>query len=267
MVAMSESTAERVAALLLAFDGAADGERTVSELAREVNRERSQVSRMLKSLARGGLIDQDPMTRAYRLSWRLRVLSAQAGDEHLVRASRPVLQRLVAATGEVALLSVQEGNRSLTVLREESQQSLQAGGWVGRRSPLHYTASGRALLMDSDDEHIESLTAADLTNTTAGPDAPRDMATLLQRMRDDRARGYSVASEEIEVGLTSVAAPIRDRRRHVLGVINISGPTIRIVDRVDSIGTLLLRSTHAVSSSLYSTTAPTKTSSDAERDT
>lgn len=245
-----DTTAERVAALLLAFETPDGSARSVSELARAVGRERSQVSRMLSALARGGLLEQDPLTRTYRLGWHLRVLAASAGDDLLVRACRPVLQRLVATTGEVALLSVQEGNRSLTVLREESQQSLQAGGWVGRRSPLHCTASGRALLMDSDDDHVVELTAPDFGTVETGPAAPRDVAALLQRLREDRVRGYSVASEEVEVGLTSLSAPVRDRHGRIAGVINVSGPTQRLISHVDAIGDLLLRAAHSAATKM-----------------
>lgn len=259
---MADSTAERVAALLLAFETPGPAARSVSDLARTVGRERSQVSRMLKALARGGLLEQDEATRAYRLGWHLRVLAASAGDDSLVRASRPILQRLVATTGEVALLSVQEGNRSLTVLREESQQSLQAGGWVGRRSPLHCTASGRALLFDSDDEHVHALTAQDLAAPNTGPRAPRELSTLLQRLRDDRKRGYSVASEEVEIGLTSISTPIRDRRAQIIGVLNVSGPTPRLADRVDSIGNLLIRGARSAAQAMNTPSAAAKDGTD-----
>lgn len=251
---MSESTAERVAALLLAFEdpGQAGGEHSVGELARAVGRERSQVSRMLKALARSGLVEQDPDRRTYRLGWNLRILSTGAGNYPLVQATRPALQALVAKTGEVALLSVQEGNRSLTVLREESQQSLQAGGWVGRRSPMHCTASGRALMYDFDDELIETLTADDLTIPTSAPGAPKDLASLLQRIELERARGYSVASEEVEIGLTSVATPVRDRLGHIAGVLNVSAPTSRIITRTDSVGQLLIAASRAITQNLRS---------------
>lgn len=86
----------------------------VSDLARAVGRKRSQVSRMLHALEGGGLVEQDPDTRRYRLGWELLVLAAGAGDAALLRAARPALRRAVARTGEVALLSVQRGRRSLT---------------------------------------------------------------------------------------------------------------------------------------------------------
>lgn len=252
------SAAERVAALLLAFEnpGPHGGNHSVSELARAVGRERSQVSRMLQSLARTGLVEQDPTTRTYRLGWNLRVLAAVSGDYLLTRACRPVLQALVARTGEVALLSVQEGNRSLTVLREESHQSLRAGGWVGRRSPMHCTASGRALLFDTPDDQIEALTAPDIDTTMSAPNAPTTVDALLRRIHREGRQGYSVASEEVEIGLTSVGVPIRDLDAQIVGVINISAPTSRIIDKVDAIGGLLLSAARNVSQALSSRRTP-----------
>ncbi|MEU6131665.1 IclR family transcriptional regulator [Saccharopolyspora sp. NPDC047091] len=228
-----DTGAERVAALLLAFGaGGAGNDHGVSDLARAVGRERSQVSRMLKSLERGGLVEQDPQTRRYRLGWTLLVLASSAGDAALLRAARPALRGIVARTGEVALLSVQRGNRSFTVLREESNQSLRAGGWVGRSSPMHCTASGRALLFDSDDDLVDALTEQDLRTPISGTAAPRDLPELLERLRAERESGYAVAGEEVEIGLTSVGVPVRDHSGALVAAVNISGPTSRLVGRI-----------------------------------
>lgn len=229
-----DSGAERVAALLLAFgSGGAANDHGVSDLARAIGRERSQVSRMLKALERGGVVEQDPQTKRYRLGWTLLVLASSAGDAVLLRAARPALRRVVTGTGEVALLSVQRGNRSFTVLREESNQSLRAGGWVCRSSPLHCTASGRALLLDSDDELVNALTEEDLQTPISGPAAPRNFDDLLERLHAERARGYAMASEEVEIGLTSVGVPIRDHSGILTAAINISGPTSRLNGRIN----------------------------------
>lgn len=251
------STTEKVALLILAFElgpGGTATDRSVSELARAVGRERSQVSRMLASLRRTGIVEQDPQSHRYRLGWRVRVMASGAGDQLLINAARPVLQTVVARAGEVALLSVQEANRSLTVMRQESQNTLQGGGWVGRRSAMHYSASGRALLFDSHDEVIEALTAEDLTQTLrSGPAAPRTLETLLKRLREERRRGYSIASEELEVGLTSVGAPIRNMHGDIVAVINVSGPTPRVMGGADSIGRLLVAASSSISRTLKKT--------------
>ncbi|MGQ4598541.1 IclR family transcriptional regulator domain-containing protein [Nocardia sp. R6R-6] len=251
---MTTSTTEKVAQLLLAFEVDSSGgsvDRSVSELARIVGRERSQVSRMLQSLSRAQVVEQDPETRRYRLSWRVRVMAGAAGDQLLVRAARPMLQVLVARTDEVALLSVQDANRSLTVLREESQNSLRGGGWVGRRSPMHYSASGRALMFDYDGELIEALTADDMrAGGRIGPNSPRRLDDLLKRLHAERRQGFAVASEEIEVGLTSIGAPVRNAQGHIVAVVNVSGPTSRVLPHVSNIARLLLAASTSITRSL-----------------
>ncbi|MEU9796218.1 IclR family transcriptional regulator [Streptomyces sparsogenes] len=251
------TSAERVAALLLAFGkGGAGSYHGVSDLARAVGRERSQVSRMLHALERGGLVEQDPVSRRYRLGWSLLVLASGAGDAALLRAARPVLRKVVARTGEVALLSVQRGNRSLTVLREESAQSLRAGGWVGRSSPMHCTASGRALLFDSDDELVEALTADDLLAPSHGLAVPRNLDELLARLHIERERGYAVASEEVEIGLTSVAVPVRNPAGDLVAVVNISGPTSRLITRIDEVARRLRAAATALETALANPPRP-----------
>ena len=217
---MTMSTAEKVAELMLAFEsdnagGSAD--RSVSELSSIVGRERSQVCRMLKSLRQAQVVEQDPYSHRYRLGWKVQVLAAGAGDQVLVGASRPILQALVARTGEVALLTVQEANRGLTVMREESQNSLRRGGWIGQRSAMHYTATGRALMFDADDELVKALTVDQFgADSRSGPNAPRNLDELLERLRVERKQGYAIASEEVETGLTSVSVPVRNQQGHLL---------------------------------------------------
>ena len=251
---MTMSTAEKVAELMLAFEsdnagGSAD--RSVSELSSIVGRERSQVCRMLKSLRQAQVVEQDPYSHRYRLGWRVRVMAAGAGDQVLVRAARPILQALVARTGEVALLTVQEANRGLTVMREESQNSLRRGGWIGQRSAMHYTATGRALLFDADDELVKALTADEFGAVSgSAPNPPRNLDDLLERLRVERKQGYAVASDEIEAGLTSVSVPVRNWQGHLLAVLNVSGPTPRMVDRVEATARLLMSASSAITLAL-----------------
>ena len=168
------STVRRVFAVLsaIADESGESQELAVTDIARAVGRERSQVSRMLKSLAACGLVEQDAATRAYRLGWQLYALAASSGDQRLLALGRPVLADLSAQTGEVALLSVLRGSRVLTVLRQDSPRLLQAGGWVGLTSPLHVTAAGRALLFDYPDAQVGQLVRDDIGRDAFGPRAP-----------------------------------------------------------------------------------------------
>jgi DNA-binding IclR family transcriptional regulator len=226
----------RVAAVLRAI--AAEPGRTEvagSEIARVVGRERSQVSRMLKSLAAAGLVEQNPETRAYRLGWQLFVLAARAGDQRLVGPGTAILRAVVTETGETALLSVLSGNRSFTVLSQRPDRNVQAGGWVGRTSPLHAAASGRALLLDLPDDAVRDLAAADIGAANLGPRAPTSLPQVLEKLARERQAGYCVALDELEGGLTSVGVPVRDSTGTIIAALNISGPTVRMADRIDAL--------------------------------
>src|SRR5690242_18953435 len=90
----------------------------VVEVARIVGREKSQVSRGLRTLADLGLVDRDPETLDYRLGWRLSALAARAGDAHLLGLAPPMVGALVARLGETVHLSVLQGTDVMTVLSE-----------------------------------------------------------------------------------------------------------------------------------------------------
>lgn len=208
----------------------------VVEIARLLGREKSQVSRTLKTLAASGLVDRNPDTLGYRLGWRLFTLAASAADQHLLAAAPAVLRRLVTVVGERAHLSVLEGDEVLTVLSENpSRAVIQASGWVGRASSLQNTSSGRALLFDHSDEEIRGL-LADVDFGSEARNAPRNAADVLNRVSQARQRGYAVADEEFEVGLVAVAAPVRDFRGRIIAALNVSAPKFRFGQKLDAAG-------------------------------
>jgi len=207
----------------------------VVRIAQLVGREKSQVSRALKTLAESGFVDRDPETLAYRLGTRLFVLAARAGDQRLLTAAPPILAELVAGTGETAHLSVLTDAEVLTVVSQASPRALQARSWAGRRVPVHCTSSGRALLFDHDRARLaELLPGHELP--ARGLCSPRDVAELHRRIAAARGRGYAVVDQEFERGLVGVAAPVRDFRGRIVAALNVSGPKFRFGTQLDSAG-------------------------------
>jgi DNA-binding IclR family transcriptional regulator len=192
---------------------------------------------MLKSLSEAGLVEQNPETRAYRLGWQLYVLAAQAGDQRLVNRGAAVLRAVVLESGETALLSVLDRNQSFTILSERSTHAVQAGGWVGRSSPLHASASGRALLLATPDEEVRELIRHDVGRAGLGPCALKTVPQVLARLRTEREAGCCVAIDELEAGLTSIGVPVQDSTNHIIASLNISGPSFRVSDRLDVLTT------------------------------
>src|SRR5438128_1207846 len=58
--------------------------------------------------------------------------------------------------------------------------------------------------------------------------APRDVPAVLERLRAERARGFALAAEEMEPGLTAVAVPVHDHRGDVVAAVNVSAPVFRL---------------------------------------
>ncbi|MFN2490897.1 MAG: IclR family transcriptional regulator [Actinomycetota bacterium] len=236
-------------AVLLALgseEAAAAGGLTVTQATVVTGREKSQISRTLKTLAELGLVDRDPSTLAYRLGWHLLALAAHAGDQRLLEAAGPLLARLVSDLGEGAHLSVLQGSEVLTVLSRPSAQAVQAVGWVGRTVPAYCTSSGRALLLDHDIEGLRSIWPQRRLGR-AGPRSPRDIAELHERIVHARARGFTEVDEELEPGLVAVAAPVRDARGRIVAAVDVSAPKFRFEDRLVPTGKKVMAAAAALS--------------------
>lgn len=233
MAAETATSLKRGLAVLIALEG---GELGVTRIAELVGREKSQVSRTLKVLAEQGLVERDPATLAYRLGWRVFALAAVAGEQRLVAAAPARLRELVRAFGEGAHLSVLHGSGVLTVVSESPPHAVQAVGWVGRIVPAGCTSAGYALLVDHDRSDLRTF-LPDAAFRRENKRAPQTADELWERLGAARTRGYAVADEEFEPGLTAVAAPVRDFRGAIVAAVNVSAPHFRFAARVEEAGT------------------------------
>src|SRR5687767_6784883 len=95
----------------------------VSWIAQRLGREKSQVSRALRALEGEGMVERDPVTRRYRLGWRLFALAARSQQARLVQVSAPFLRRLATAFDEDAHLCVLRGDQVLTLVSMPSSRA------------------------------------------------------------------------------------------------------------------------------------------------
>jgi IclR family transcriptional regulator, KDG regulon repressor len=227
----------------------------VTRIADLLGREKSQVSRTLKTLATFGLVDRDPDSLAYRLGWRIYALASLAGDRRLLDLARPLLKQLVDAFEERAFLSILQGSATLTLLSESAPTSLQASGWVGRETPAYCTSVGQVLLLDEDASGLARLFAG-VTFRQLGPGTPRSLEEFAARIAVARERGYAIADEEMEPGLVAAAAPVRDPAGRIVAALNVSGPKFRLGDRLDAAGETLVAAAADLSAALAGRPAP-----------
>ena len=238
MTAVGETGLERMIDILSALgepESARNGGLGVVRIAQIVGREKSQVSRALRSLDQAGLVERDPATREYRLGWRLFTLAARVGDQRLLALAPPVLRGLVGALGETAHLTVLDGGEVVTVFSVSSPSTVRAIEWTGHGVPVHCTSAGRALLLDHDAGALRAM-LGDGELAAPAPGAPRDVAELARRIEAARARGYAAIDGEFEDGHAGVAAPVRDFRGRIVAAVNVSAPAFRLAPRLDAAG-------------------------------
>ena len=207
---------------------------TVAQLARALGRDKSIVSRQLKPLVELGVVERNEDGR-HRLGWRLFAVAARAGDQRLLLLAPPVMRRLTQLVRERVHLSIRRGPEVFTILSESPNRMVEAVSWVGRTSPIAATSSGRVLLFDHSEEEIRELLKGRFERGP-GPNAPRNVKELITRVSTARQQGFAMVADEFDEDLAGVAAPVRDVHGRIIAVLNVSAPSYRLKDHLNTAG-------------------------------
>jgi IclR family acetate operon transcriptional repressor len=207
---------------LIADAGGAQG---ISQLSAASGLPVPTVHRLLHTLIATGYVRQDA-ARRYALGPRLTHLGNLA-SQSLGAWTRPLLARLVEATGETANLAILEGAEVVYLAQVPSPHAMRMFTEPGRRILAHCTAVGKVLLAA-----LPLADVAGLIGATGMPaNTPRtitDLDTLVKALGDARDNGYAVDDGEQELGVrcVAVAVPYPGARTAV----SISGPQARVDD-------------------------------------
>lgn len=203
------------------------GQSGVAALAQELGLHKSTVHRLLVVLERNRYVERSDSGR-YRLGWRLFELGMSAvSNLDLFERARPFVARLARESGETAHLGVLRLGSIVSLVSQESDRTVRTPATVGRRSPLHCTSQGKAILAYLPPEQVDAAIATcDFKPYTA------NTITGLERLRSElaivRKRGYAVDNEEFEEGLRCVGAPVFSHSGEVIAAISMAGPAYRV---------------------------------------
>jgi IclR family acetate operon transcriptional repressor len=221
------NTPERVLRLIEAVAEREDGI-GVRGLALEIDIDRSAVSRMLRQLSALGALEAAGVPGRYVIGPRLYALaSAVSARDHLLRAARPQLQDLVVTSRETAYLGVREGNEVVYRDVVECSQPVRYVAPLGRGSPLHAGAGGRAILAGLPrDEACSLLEASELGALTANTIV--SLEELMVRIDADREQGFSFSVGERVATGAAVGAPFYDGFGTCVGSLVVAFPAERL---------------------------------------
>lgn len=197
----------------------------LSGVARRTGLSRATARRILHTLASLGYVDTD----GKEFSLRPRILElgyAYLSSLGLPELSMPHLERLTLEVDESCSVAVLDGTEIFYVARVAKRRIMTVSINVGTRFPAHLTSMGRVLiagLSDSDRDnllsHIDWTPRTDHTITER-----RQLEAELGNIGD---QGWAMVDQELEEGLRSIAAPIRNSAGHTIAAVNVSASSRR----------------------------------------
>ncbi|MEW1545689.1 IclR family transcriptional regulator [Streptomyces tsukubensis] len=203
------------------------GEAGVTEIADELGVHKSTAFRLLGALENRGLVTQARERGKYSLGAGLiRLAGAAAGRLDIAQESAPLCRALADEIGDTVNVAVLDDDAAVNVAQARGAASVTSYNWIGRRTPLHATSSGKVLLAHAPAAVRERVLAAGPTAYT--PHTVTSPALLARLLDETAERGYAIAVEELETGLNAVAAPVRCHDGTVAGALSVSGPAYRL---------------------------------------
>jgi IclR family acetate operon transcriptional repressor len=233
-------------AQLLALVLESDAPRGLTDLAADAGLPKSTASRLLNALERNGLVEQQGERGRFRAGpVVVRFAGGLAGRNLVEMAQRP-MTALADATGETINLGVPGLGGVEHLAQVEGKHFLGTTQWVGRTVPYHCSANGKVLLAYDAartplDGPLEPLTSRTIV----------DPVILKSELKTIRREGFAVATDELELGLCAVAAPVFDETGNVVAAISVSGPTLRLTPkRIAELRPMVIKQSRALSKQL-----------------
>ncbi|MFI9253149.1 IclR family transcriptional regulator [Streptomyces sp. NPDC053069] len=203
------------------------GEAGVTEIAEELDVHKSTAFRLLGVLENRGLVAQAKDRGKYYLgAGVLRLAGAAAVRLDISQEGVPVCREVADELGETVNIAVLDDDAAVNIMQARGTASVTAQNWLGRRTPLHATSSGKVLLAHMPPTLREGLLARSLPRFTDRTITGAGM--LRAELEAVVEQGYGVTIEELELGLAAVAAPVRAHDGKVIAAISVSGPVYRL---------------------------------------
>jgi len=213
---------------ILVYMGEQSPEAGITDLASELGLAKATVHRLLTTMERFDLIERNAESERYRLGLKLHQLGSRAVESRALRTeAHRLLVEMSRRSRETVSLAMPAPGGVICLDRLDSPHTIiTVCTPVGSMFPAHCTAAGKAILAYMADDEIEELVRRhglrQFTQFTI-----RQMSALKENLQLIRRRGYAVDHQELERGLSGVAAPVLSAHERVIAAVGIAGPTLR----------------------------------------
>lgn len=219
---------------------------TLSDAAKELQVNKNIAHRLLFTLEELGFIQEDAVSRKYRLTFKLLNLArTQWIKSDVLSQSEPLLKELARSTGELVRLALVELGELRWVFAEiGAQRSLMIDPAYGGNIIPHVHATSKAYLMTLPEAELERRIEG-FTFTAYSPHSITDAGTFKAHIQEARSEGFACSYEERDLGIAAVAVPVLGGDRltgpRCVAVVSISAPASRMSkDQIKSMARELL---------------------------
>ncbi len=198
---------------------------TLADVSRNTGLPRAAVRRFLLTLEELGYVRSED--RRFSLTPRVLELGhAYLSALTLPEIAQPHLRTLVGRVDESCSMSVLDGTDIVYVAREPTRRIMTVAISIGTRFPAYATSMGRAMLSQLPEPRLRTMLARSplLARTSRTITDLEELVSEIARVRD---RGWALVDQELEDGLRSIAAPVRDQHGQAVAAVNVSTHTSR----------------------------------------
>ena len=217
-----------------------DDEIGLSELASSCGLNITTTHRIVHTLVKRGYLKQRQERQKYSLSTKFLQYSNVITRRMKIRdVASPILDALSKMAGESVNIAILDSNEAVYIEHIDTNKSLRIFTQIGNRVPLYCTGVGKIFLAYMrDDESQKVLKGNELLPHTAN--TITDVKRLKQELGQVKQEGLAIDSEEMEIGVRCLAAPVKNSSGNVIAAISVSGPSARLSDkRVNEIKPLI----------------------------
>lgn len=225
---------EKALEILMAFTPY-NQELGTGEISEKLGLHKATASRILRTLADKGFLQQDPATRKFKLGHAASDIGRAYNSglsPNLVQMAKPFIDELRNNLEETIVLEVLSGTSTVMAYVAEGPQRVRIAGTVGDRLPAHAAAGAKAVMAFLPQETVEKLVKGELLQLTAN--TITDPSAYRLELEKIRRKGYSIDREELDVGINAVGAPIFNHEDKPIAAVVVAGPTQRVTGKKDS---------------------------------
>ncbi|BBI31878.1 IclR family transcriptional regulator [Cohnella abietis] len=202
-----------------------DGAWGVAELSLASGFNKSTTFRILRTLQRRGFVSQLPDGKYEARVEIFQFIMDRLSDRlNVQRVARSELERLASEVKETVTLSIISNRQVKCLDKVDSTAAVHVTHLLGRLSPIHLGSSGKAILAFLEQQEQDSYMDP-LSLKSSSENAIIDVHKLTNDLEITRRVGYSESHQELDQGVSAVAAPIFDRFGRINGSLTILGFT------------------------------------------